>query len=114
MIYCYARVSTDGQNVDAEVRQLLAAGGRQVFRETASRARTDRAQFRRVLGQLAAITERNAVFQSPADTWAGTTPAHGRLMPTVPGGLAEFERELMRDITPSYNVSHNTISRLDA
>jgi DNA invertase Pin-like site-specific DNA recombinase len=29
------------------------------------------------------------------DTWAGTTTAHGRLMLTVLGGLAEFERELI-------------------
>jgi DNA invertase Pin-like site-specific DNA recombinase len=28
--------------------------------------------------------------------WADTTSAHGRLMLTVLGGLAEFERELIR------------------
>jgi DNA invertase Pin-like site-specific DNA recombinase len=28
--------------------------------------------------------------------WPGTTTAHGRLLLTVPGGLAEFERELIR------------------
>jgi DNA invertase Pin-like site-specific DNA recombinase len=30
------------------------------------------------------------------DTWADTTTPHGRLMLTVLGGLAEFERELIR------------------
>jgi DNA invertase Pin-like site-specific DNA recombinase len=30
------------------------------------------------------------------DAWADTTSAHGRLMLTVLGGLAEFERELIR------------------
>jgi DNA invertase Pin-like site-specific DNA recombinase len=30
------------------------------------------------------------------DTWADTTTAHGRLMLTVLGGLAEFERKLIR------------------
>src|SRR5215813_10810807 len=30
------------------------------------------------------------------NTWADTTTAHGRLMLTVLGGLAEFERELIR------------------
>lgn len=30
------------------------------------------------------------------DTWAYTTTAQGRLMGTVLGGLAEFERELIR------------------
>ncbi len=29
-------------------------------------------------------------------SWADTTTAHGRLMLTVLGGLAEFERELIR------------------
>jgi Resolvase, N terminal domain len=45
-------VSTDGQSIDAQVRQLRAAGARQVFREVASGAKTDRAQLRRVLAQL--------------------------------------------------------------
>jgi len=31
-----------------------------------------------------------------SDTWADTTTPHGRLMLTVLGGLAEFERELIR------------------
>ncbi len=52
MIYGYARVSTDGQSVDAQVKQLRAAGAEKVFRETASGAKTDRAQLRRALDQL--------------------------------------------------------------
>jgi DNA invertase Pin-like site-specific DNA recombinase len=42
MIYGHARVSTDGQSVDAQVKQLRAAGAEKVFCETASRAKTDR------------------------------------------------------------------------
>jgi DNA invertase Pin-like site-specific DNA recombinase len=34
-------------------------------------------------------------FPCDADSWADTTTAHGRLMLTVLGGLAEFERELI-------------------
>jgi DNA invertase Pin-like site-specific DNA recombinase len=33
------------------------------------------------------------------DSWADTTTPHGRLMLTVLGGLAEFERELIRSRT---------------
>jgi DNA invertase Pin-like site-specific DNA recombinase len=40
--------------------------------------------------------EKGAGFRSMADAWADTTTAHGRLMLTVLGGLAEFERELIR------------------
>jgi hypothetical protein len=36
------------------VRQLTKAGCKKVFRETASGAKTERAQLRRLLGQLAA------------------------------------------------------------
>jgi len=120
-IYGYARVSTDGQSVEAQVRQLSEAGAEKVFRETASGAKTDRAQLRRAVAQLdagdvllvarldrlarstrdllnvlAEITERGAGFRSLGDIWADTTTPHGRLMLTVLGGLAEFERELIR------------------
>src|ERR1700687_6028164 len=121
MKYGYARVSTGGQSVDAQVRQLTKAGCKNVFREVASGAKTDRAQLRRLLDQLdagdvptgtrldrlarstrdllntlAAITAKKAGFRSLGDTWADTTTSHGRLMLTVLGGLAEFERDLIR------------------
>ena len=121
MIYGYARVSTDGQTVGAQVEALTAAGAVRVFQETASGAKTDRAQLRRLLDQLdaddvltvtrldrlarstrdllnilATIAERKAGFRSLGDTWADTTTPHGRLMLTVLGGLAEFERDLIR------------------
>jgi DNA invertase Pin-like site-specific DNA recombinase len=121
MIYGYARVSTDGQSVMAQVAELTAAGAVMVFREVASGAKTDRAQLARAVAQLepgdvllvtrldrlarstrdllntlATITERQAGFRSLGDAWADTTTPHGRLMLTVLGGLAEFERELIR------------------
>jgi DNA invertase Pin-like site-specific DNA recombinase len=52
MIYGYARVSTDGQSVDAQVAALTDAGAEKVFREVASGAKTDRAQLARLLNQL--------------------------------------------------------------
>src|SRR5271166_5002229 len=121
MIYGYARVSTDGQSVEAQVRQLTKAGCKKVFREVARGAKTDRAQLRRALAQLdagdvlivtrldrlarstrdllntlGAITGKKAGFRSLGDAWADTTTSHGRLMLTVLGGLAEFERDLIR------------------
>src|SRR6266852_3080476 len=121
MIYGYARVSTDGQSVTAQITALRKHGAGRVFREVASGAKTDRAPLRRVLDQLdagdvltvtrldrlarstrdllntlAAITGKKAGFQSLGDTWADTTTSHGRLMLIVLGGLAEFERGLIR------------------
>ena len=117
----YARVSTGGQSVEAQARQLTKAGCKNVFREVASGAKTDRAQLRRLLGQLeagdvltvtrldrlarstrdllntlATVSGKKAGFRSLGDTWADTTTSHGRLMLTVLGGLAEFERDLIR------------------
>ena len=51
---------------------------------------------RDLLNTLAAITDKKAGFRSLGDAWADTTTAHGRLMLAVLGGLAEFERELIR------------------
>jgi DNA invertase Pin-like site-specific DNA recombinase len=51
---------------------------------------------RDLLNTLTAITAKEAGFRSLADAWADTTTTHGRLMLTVLGGLAEFERELIR------------------
>jgi len=41
------------------------------------------------------ITKAEAGFRSLADGWADTTTPHGKLMLTVLGGLAEFERSLI-------------------
>jgi DNA invertase Pin-like site-specific DNA recombinase len=56
MIYGYARVSTDGQSVDAQVKQLRAAGAEKVFKETASGARADRAGYAVLSASLKAAT----------------------------------------------------------
>jgi len=121
MIHGYARVSTDDLSVEVRVRQFAKSGCKTVFRETASGAQTGRAQLRKaldaleagdvlvvmrldwlarstrdLLNTLAAISGRKAGFRSLGDTWADTTAAHGRVMRTVLGGRAKFERDLMR------------------
>ena len=178
-IYGYARVSTDGQTLDGQLAQLRAEGAEKVFSEKVSGAKTERQALQRalqalgegdvlivtrldrlarstrdLLNVLATIAERGAGFRSLKDQWADTTTPHGKLMITILGGLAEFERSLilartgegrqramargvrfgrkpkltphqiaeairrrengepMTDIGRSYNVSHQTISRL--
>ena len=51
---------------------------------------------RDLLNVLHQVGERGAAFKSLADQWADTTTAHGRLMVTILGGLAEFERSLIK------------------
>jgi DNA invertase Pin-like site-specific DNA recombinase len=119
--YGYARVSTNGQDLGSQEAELLAAGCAKLFKEKVSGAKTDRTELAKVirrlepgdvlvvtrldrlarstrdlLNVLAIISEREADFRSLRDAWADTTTPHGRLMLTVLGGLAEFERELIR------------------
>src|SRR5712672_3124279 len=123
-VYGYARVSTDGQTLSTQLAELKAAKCTKIFREKISGARSDRKQLARLMSLLAkgdvlvvtrldrlarstrdllnllgTIGEKGAGFKSLKDTWADTTTAHGRLMLTVLGGLAEFERELIRSRT---------------
>jgi DNA invertase Pin-like site-specific DNA recombinase len=56
MIYGYARVSTVGQKVAAQVVALKAAGAGKVFREVASGAKTDRAQLRKASPRSEPVT----------------------------------------------------------
>ena len=120
-VYGYARGSSDGQTLAAQDAQLRAAGCAKVYSEKASGAKTDRPELAKVvrkldegdvlvvtrldrlarstrdlLNTLATIADKGAGFRSLADAWADTTTPHGRLMLTVLGGLAEFERELIR------------------
>jgi DNA invertase Pin-like site-specific DNA recombinase len=123
-IYGYARVSTDGQTLDAQIAQLEGAGASKLFKEKVSGAKRDRVQLDKMLGTLNAgdvvivtrldrlarstrdllnilgvVADKGAAFRSLGDGWADTTTAHGRLMLTVLAGLAEFERELIRSRT---------------
>jgi DNA invertase Pin-like site-specific DNA recombinase len=54
---------------------------------------------RDLLNTLDRIGKAGAGFRSLHDVWADTTTAHGRLILTVLGGLAEFERDLIRTRT---------------
>ena len=121
MIVGYARVSTDGQSLESQQSALRQACATQVFAEKISGVVTDRKALgkalaalgpggvllvtrldrlarstRDLLNVLDAVAKAGAGFRSLADSCADTTTAHGRLMLTVLGGLAEFERELIR------------------
>jgi DNA invertase Pin-like site-specific DNA recombinase len=120
----YARVSTYGQTLDAQLGQLKAAGCTRIFREKVTGARADRKELLRMLKQLAAgdvvtvtridrlarstfdlfaivkqIADAGARFKSLAEPWADTGTSTGRLMLAVLGGLADVERDLIRTRT---------------
>jgi DNA invertase Pin-like site-specific DNA recombinase len=121
----YARVSSYGQALDAQLQQFRAEGCTKVYREKAGGARADRAPLRRDIGQLAkgdllmvtrldrlacsirhllntlaTITGRARAFVRCMTHGPTRRPrTGGRLMPTVLGRLAEFERDLIRTHT---------------
>lgn len=121
MMVGYARVSTDGQSLEAQQAALKAAGAERIFAEKVSGAVTDRKALakalaglqtgdillvtrldrlarstRDLLNILDAISKAGAKFKSLADAWADTTTPHGELMITILAGLATFERHLIR------------------
>jgi DNA invertase Pin-like site-specific DNA recombinase len=124
MMVGYARVSTREQCLNGQLAELKAAGCDKVYSEKASGARGDRAELRKVIDRLQpgdvlvvtrldrlarstrdllnvleAVKQVGAGFRSLKDAWADTTTPHGQLMLTILGGLAEFERTLIRSRT---------------
>ncbi|HEY0627951.1 MAG TPA: recombinase family protein [Sphingomicrobium sp.] len=120
----YARVSTDDQNLDHQRERLHGAGCERLFEEKISGARRDRPELARLVDQLRkddvivvtrldrlarstshlleiaeAIRAKDAGLLSLAEPWADTTSPAGRMVLTVFAGIAEFERELIRQRT---------------
>jgi DNA invertase Pin-like site-specific DNA recombinase len=120
----YARVSTYGQTLDAQLEQLRGAGCTKISREKVTGARSDRRELLKLLKGLAPgdvvtvtridrlarstfdlfaivkqIVDAKAQFRSLAEPWADTGTSTGRLMIAVLGGLADVERDLIRTRT---------------
>jgi DNA invertase Pin-like site-specific DNA recombinase len=122
MKYGYARVSSDTQDYAAQVEALKASGCERIYSEKASgkstNGRPELAKLMKALlpGDTVAVTkldriarssrdlqniihelkERGCGFVSLGDPWCDTTSDVGRLVLAIMGGIAEFERELIR------------------
>lgn len=119
----YARVSTEGQSLDAQLDALHSAGVNRVFSEKISGSKRVRPELDRLIDQLrpgdvvtvtkydrlsrslqdllaivAAIQETGAGFRSLAEDIDTTTPA-GRLVFHVFASIAQFERERISERT---------------
>lgn len=120
----YARVSSYGQTLDAQLEQLRKEGCNPVYREKASGAQPSRRELLRMLkalgpGDVVTVTridrlarstfdlfaivkqivDAGAQFRSLAEPWADTATSTGRLMIAILGGLADVERDLIRTRT---------------
>ena len=120
----YARVSTVGQTLEAQLKQMKAAGCATIYREKVSGAKVDRKELSKLLKRLSPddevvvtridrlarstfelfaivkrIVDAGGQFLSLAEPWADTSTSTGRLMIAVLGGLADVERDLIRTRT---------------
>lgn len=116
----YARVSTHGQSLEAQLVQLEQAGCRQIFQETASGARADRPALRAMLHAvregdmvlvtrsdrlarslfhmfdiLKTITDRGANYRDLSQPMLDTSTTLGRLHLALLASFAEMEREFI-------------------
>jgi DNA invertase Pin-like site-specific DNA recombinase len=122
----YARVSTEEQNLDMQLVALRKAGCKKIFQEKISGTKWERPELHKMLGivdagdivivwrldrlarstkMLLEITDRilevGAKFSSLSEPWADTTSPAGKMIMTFFAGMAEFEKELIRDRTGS-------------
>src|SRR4249919_100932 len=122
MKFGYARVSSNTQDHAAQVEALKAAGCERIYSEKASgKSTSGRPEFAKLMkapnhGDVVTVVkldrlarssrhlhnilhelqERGCGFVSLGESWCDTTTEVGRLMLTIMGGIAEFERGLIR------------------
>lgn len=121
MILGYARVSTLDQDLAAQIESLTKAGAERIYQEKISGKNAERPELQRMLCDirerdvivvtrldrlarstidlltiLETVHARGATFKAITDAWADFTTPHGKLILTVMGAFAQWERELIK------------------
>ena len=136
MILGYARVSTEGQSLEAQLDALNAAGVERTFSEKVSGSKRARPELDKLIGQLRPgdvvtvtkydrlsrslqdlltivedIREKGAGFRSLAEDIDTTTSA-GRLVFHVFASIAQFERERISERTREGLAAARKVGRI--
>ena len=130
----YARVSTDGQNLDRQIDALMAAGvtKKHLYCEKMTGTKSDRPELNRLINDLETgdtviiadltrisrstkdlleivdkIKNKDAYIKSLKDTWLDTTSSnpYNDFLLTVMSGLSQLERDLISQRTREGLVS---------
>jgi len=120
MLIGYARVSTDGQNLNRQLDQLKAIGCERIYQEKITGTKKERPELEKLLdhirpGDIIIISELTRLSRSTKDlfllvdliekkganvkslreAWMDTTSPQGKLMFTIFAGISQFERDLI-------------------
>jgi len=126
----YARVSTEEQNLDMQLTALRKAKCTKIYEEKQSGASRNRVELNKMLETLRPgdvvvvwkldrlarstrillelieeIIDAEAKFVSLSEPWADTTSPAGKMIVTVLSGMAEFERDLIRERTKTGRIA---------
>ena len=124
MIFGYARVSIQEQNLDRQLDSLNAFGAEEIIHEKITGTKSDRPELNRLLDKLRTgdtvivsdltrlsrstkdlfslvelIETKGANIKSIKESWLDTTTPTGKLMFTVIAGVSQFERDLISQRT---------------
>ncbi len=130
MILGYARVSTNGQNLETQCEHLKSKGCEKIYQEKRTGFDRHRPQLAKMLKEIdsndqlivtsldrlarsthdlfeitKSLEEKGAQFQSLREPWADTASSMGAFLLTVFAGLSELERNLILERTQEGRLS---------
>lgn len=124
MVFGYARVSTQEQNLARQLDELKIAGAEEIIQEKVTGTKADRPELNKLIyklrtGDLVVVSDltrlsrstkdlfnlveiiekKGANIRSIKESWLDTTTPYGKLMFTFIAGISQFERDLISQRT---------------